>query len=515
MQRKKKKEGVALKYANAIISTLREPFLVLDEHFRVISVNRSFLINFKVSKKETIGQSFFVLGNGQWNVPALTQLLKKVLPHKTVVTDYEIEHDFETIGQRVMNLNIRQLRMPEKITETVLETAGRNLILLAIEDITDRKKIEKQLADAKARDEAILASTGDALMACDKEGQITLFNRMAETLTGFSATEVIGLRYDHFVKFVRESDETPINDFIAEAIQNGKATKMTNHTLLTRKDGSKTPVADSAAPIKDSNGVLVGCVVVFRDVTREREIDRAKTEFVSLASHQLKTPPTAVKWITEMLIEDDTGNLTKKQKKYLEDVYSKNEQMIKLVNSLLDVSRIELGTFSISPTLIDINSLIQSVVTELARETTDKKLHIQEKYSRQKPTVRADDRLIRMVFTNILTNAIQYTPPGGEISIEILLKRKGEASGEKKITKDSVVCMIADSGCGIPREQQGKIFTKLFRADNAQKNYTHGTGLGLYLVKMILDNIGGTIWFHSEENKGATFYIAIPLITKK
>lgn len=497
--------AAASRYANTIISTLREPFLVLDKDLRVISSNRSFYTNFRVAKEETVGRFLPKMGNGQWHIPRLIHLLKEILPKKKTVLDFEVEHNFEFLGRRIMKLNARRLRASKKLV-----VAGDELILLAIEDVTRERTATELLMEARDKDEAILASIGDAVMACDKNGLVVLFNRSAEVLTGYNAREVMGKRYNLALKFVRERDEKPSSDFIAEAIKTGHKTEMTNHTLLIRKDNSKIPVADSAAPIRSASGVLAGCVVVFRDVSHEREIDVAKTEFVSLAAHQLKNPPTAIKWLTEILLEDSEKNLTTTQKEQLGSVRLKNEQMISLINRLLDVSRIELGTFSVAPSLVDINLLVREVVKELGLVIKTKSLRVIEKYSETKLKISTDPNLLRMIIQNLLTNSVNYTPEKGRINIEVLLKRKGESFGQKTMAQNFVGFKFADTGYGIPKHQQSKIFTKLFRADNAKEKFANGTGLGLYIVKSIISKLGGDIWFESQENKGTIFFVVIP-----
>lgn len=326
-----------------------------------------------------------------------------------------------------------------------------------------------------------------------------LFNSVAETLTGFSVTEVIGHHYSQSLKLVKESDGKPGNDFITDAIKTGQKAKMANHTLLVTKDGRKIPVADSAAPVKNAQGEIMGCVVVFRDVTHEREVDRVKTEFVSLASHQLRTPLSTINWYAEMLLSGDAGQVNENQKKYLEEAYKASKRMVELVNALLNVSRLEMGTFVVEPEPTDIVEVAKACAKELKLQISEKKLVIREKYDPGIPSISADPKLLAIVFGNLLSNAVKYTPKGGSIKLSI-----SKANGQLSI-------VVADTGYGIPKNQQDKIFTKLFRADNIREQDTEGTGLGLYIVKAIIDHSGGKIWFESEVNKGTTFYVTLPL----
>ncbi|MBI5221907.1 MAG: PAS domain-containing protein, partial [Candidatus Magasanikbacteria bacterium] len=420
----------------------------------------------------------------------------------------------QIFNQMAENIQKGNASLAEKVKE---EEIGR----LAIGNILGDLEVAKsQLEEGKAKDEAILASIGDAVMACDKDGRIMLFNGVAQALTGFSSKEVIGNHYRQILHFIKESDQKPGNDFIAEAIQTGQGTKMANHTLLITKDGQKIPVADSAAPIKNAQGEIIGCVVVFREFTKEREVDKAKTEFVSLASHQLRTPLTSIGWYVEMLQSGDAGVLNDKQKKFLAEVYKGNKRMVELVNALLNVSRMELGTFVVEPEPTDVALLAQSVVDEQKPQIEAKKIKLSEKYAKNLPLFIADPKLLRMVFQNLLSNAVKYTPEKGKVALEIAISNadgKVSSTNYKLPTTNlsHILITVSDTGYGIPAAQQDKIFTKLFRADNVREKDTDGTGLGLYIVKAIVDHSGGKVWFESTENKGTTFYVTLPLAGMK
>jgi signal transduction histidine kinase len=251
------------------------------------------------------------------------------------------------------------------------------------------------------------------------------------------------------------------------------------------------------------DGKVIGTIKIFRDITDEREIDKAKTEFVSLASHQLRTPLSAVNWYAEMLLAGDAGEMNEKQKKYLNEVYRSNQRMVELVNALLDVSSLELGTFMIEPKSTDICKLAKDVIGEQKAEITAKKLSFSFLCKKRKVCMLVDPKHLRMVMQNILSNAVKYTPEGGKIIFSI-------SPADKK----NILLKVSDTGYGIPKHQQDKIFTKLFRADNVRDKDTNGTGLGLYIVKSIVENSGGKVWFKSsgeEGNKGTVFYVTLPL----
>jgi signal transduction histidine kinase len=252
------------------------------------------------------------------------------------------------------------------------------------------------------------------------------------------------------------------------------------------------------------NAKIVGAVEVFRDITKEKEIDKAKTEFVSLASHQLRTPLSTVNWYSEMLLTGDVGEVTADQKKYLEEIYNGNQRMVDLVNTLLDVSRIEMGTFLVEPKPTNIVNLAQSVIDEQKLQIDEKEIRLSTVFEKNIPVIQTDPKLLRMVIQNLLSNSVKYTPNAGRVEVSLFLD-----------TQKNVILKMSDTGYGIPKNQQDKIFTKLFRADNIIGKDTEGTGLGLYIAKSIVEQAGGKIYFDSKENKGTTFYVTLPLGKKR
>ncbi len=388
----------------------------------------------------------------------------------------------------------------------------------------------KVAGEAKAKDEAILSSIGDGMIATDQNARVIFMNEAAEKLIGWKREEVIGKLWFEVVPMEDDKGNTIPDDKrpIIQAIFHGKSTTTTTTTTTTtsiyyfvRKDKTKFPVAVTATPII-LNGKVIGAIGIYRDITHEKEIDKAKTEFVSLASHQLRTPLSTINWYTEMLLSGDAGEVNENQKKYLEEAYNASKRMVELVNSLLNVSRLEMGTFVVEPELTDVMALAKSVADELKLLADQKKISLKLSCVDNLPKIQADPKLLRMVLSNLLSNSVKYTPEKGEVKMDLSVVKGNGKVGNKQIPADSLLCTVADTGYGIPKSQQDKIFTKLFRADNVREKDAEGTGLGLYIVKSIIDHSNGMIWFESVENKpaspktasrggGTTFYVILPL----
>ena len=369
--------------------------------------------------------------------------------------------------------------------------------------LEDHKKDSETILKKKAVDEAILASIGDGLVVVDKEGRITYVNQAFEKMVGWTYKEVLGR---DFLKVVPREDEkgevVPFNERILNKVLSGEivVADLTNPFYYIRKDKSRFPTSSIVNSIV-LDGEIIGVVETFRDITKEKDIDKAKTEFVSLASHQLRTPLSTINWYTEMLLAGDVGKLNTDQERYLQEVYKGNQRMVSLVNALLSVSRMDLGTFVFEPAPTNIVALVQNVIDEQRFHIDNKKITLTTTVQPNLPLIQADAKLLSMVVQNLLSNSVKYTPLKGVIgiSLEVLAK------------EERFLLTIKDSGYGIPENQQGKIFTKLFRADNVREKDTEGTGLGLYIAKSIVDSSGGKIWFESTEQKGTTFYVALPL----
>jgi signal transduction histidine kinase len=231
-----------------------------------------------------------------------------------------------------------------------------------------------------------------------------------------------------------------------------------------------------------------------------RGLDAIKSNFISVAAHQLRTPLTCIKWTIDMILSDSLGPLTTKQRGFLMKGYESNERMIILVNDMLVADRAESDRMPYQFAPLQIVDLVNNVLYEVTAMASKKNITIEmAPLSAPLPHIIVDAEKIRAVIQNLLENAIKYTPNGGKINVAA------------SATPESIQVTIKDTGIGIPEEQQSNIFGRFFRAPNAIRIQTDGSGLGLFITKSIVERHGGKIWFESVQNQGTTFYFTLPI----
>jgi len=394
----------------------------------------------------------------------------------------------------------------------VIEVAGKKYLLNTARDITEKKQSEKALMAAKiqaeetaAQEEALLNSIGEGVVSIDVGGRIIFTNKVAQKIIGKTAWEMAGQPFERLLPLVDEKGERILKDKMPLQVALKKGETVAVSSLSTpyyfKPDGEVVPIALTATPVKLVKETI-GAIVVFRDVRLEKKVDRAKTEFVSLASHQLLTPLSAIKWYLELILSGDTGEVKGRLKDYLETAYKSTTRMGNLVNALLNVSRLEMGTFAVNPENIEISVLADTTLRDLAEKISHKSLTVKKDY-RPPQWLKADPNLMQIILQNLLSNSVKYTPENGKI----ILSLGGDG--------EDFLIQVSDTGLGIPDEDQPEVFTKLFRGKNIQEADPEGVGLGLYIVKSMVERLGGKIWFTSREGKGTTFFVTIPLAGMK
>jgi signal transduction histidine kinase len=237
------------------------------------------------------------------------------------------------------------------------------------------------------------------------------------------------------------------------------------------------------------------------------KVDHAKSEFVTLASHQLRTPISSIGWYSEMLLNGDAEKLGPNQEEYVQGIYESNRRLAAIVDAMLMVSSLDMGKVDVRPEPTDLRAMAHTLLRELRKKFEPKELVITEHFDENLPKLNVDPSLAKHILHNIFSNAIKYTPAKGTVTVSI-------AQSDTKLSprsRGSVLISVTDNGYGIPLADRKNVFAKMFRAGNIKSQDTDGTGLGLYIVKELLDRVGGSISFTSEENKGSTFVVQLPL----
>lgn len=366
-------------------------------------------------------------------------------------------------------------------------------------------EVEKMAIEReKEKSEAILQflkSIGDGVFAVDLDAKIIFMNKTAEELSGYSFEDANGKSYGDVFHFVLEKDPKASYDrFIEQVMKTGTVGKLPSRTLIVRRDGTTIPVSDSAAPIRDASGAIVGAIVVFQDDTKKRELDQLKESFISVAAHQLRTPLGSMRWSMELLLSGDVGRVPKLAREEINRLYENSQRMITLVNDLLNTSRID--NVSSKPELRpeDIAPLLREVVANVADEAKQRSVIIDLVLGEDPiSNVMIVRKNIFEALQNLVVNAVRYSDAGDSVTVWAK-----QIDGYVRVS-------VADTGIGIPKDQQSKLFSKFFRASNAVLKETDGSGLGLSVAKMFVEESGGNIRFESEEGQGTTFFVELPL----
>lgn len=341
----------------------------------------------------------------------------------------------------------------------------------------------------RARLAQILDSTSDGFLLLDEAARILAANRRAGDLLGFAPDKALGRELAQLLADHREADPA------AGQLE----------ALLGRMEGGgqgdlalavpRRTLNWSGQPTRDAAGTTLGLTLTLRDVTQEREVDRLKSDFVSFVTHQLRTPLSGIKWMLELARQEPEAPPIAD---YVDEAASAAERLIKMVNDLIDITRLESGKVTPRGTVADLWELTSSLRDDFKVALSEKDLRLTTSGDAEVPCVAADPALLHQAILNLISNAVKYTPAGGTIDIGI------ERDGAEVRWK------IRDSGIGIPQACQARLFQKFYRADNVYAIETEGTGLGLYLVRLIAEHFRGRVDCQSEEGAGSVFSITLP-----
>jgi two-component system cell cycle sensor histidine kinase PleC len=523
----KKSADEASEFAESVINTVREPLISLDQDLRVVTVSRSFYEVFKVKPEETVGQLIYDLGNKQWDIPKLRELLETILPQQATFDNYEVEHDFSAIGRRIMLLNARQI-------QRVL--GKERIILLAIEDITKRREIENGLEKTRKELEIIKTSEDEA-----REYAESLINTVREPLIALDQDfRVVSVSRSFYEVFKVKPEETvgqlifdlgnkqwdiPKLRELLETILPQKATfdnYEVEHNFATI---GRRIMLLNARQIHRVLGKERVILLAIEDITTRREIEtglekaheelkdlaaelkrtaRVKSEFLANMSHELRTPLNSINGFSEVLYDETFGALNAKQRQYVNNVLTSGKHLLLLINQILDMAKVEAGKMKLALSSLPMKSLLNDISMLVADMVSKKKIEMLLEIAPDLPSIEADELKVKEIIYNLLSNAVKFTPEGGKIGM-----RAKKAASEIEI-------VVWDTGVGIAPENMLKIFEGFFRVDTPYSRVTEGTGLGLPLSKKLVELHGGKLSVESAGlNKGTLVRFTLPIVSRK
>lgn len=463
----------------------------LDKEFNFIAVNSAFCLNNGRTQEELLGNNYFAFFPSDEN---------RLLFEKIIETGEQVE--FKEKPLILKNQPWREITYWDWKLIPIKNTSANGLVISLV-DVSEHVKLEnelklhgkkaEQIASELKKVQTAVENASDIIFITDEKGKIIYINKAVKEILGYKQTELIGRRPNFWL------EEMP-NKFFAQMWNSIYFEKkpFAGEIQDRKKDGDIFMAEIRIAPVLDKNGQILSFVAIERDVTEARRLDMAKTEFISLATHQLRTPITSVGLTTEMLLNDLAGKISKESEEYLDEIMTSVKKMSDMIDLFLNVSRIEMKTFEIVPRPQNIVQIIDENIKLVAHQCKAKELDLQKNISEDLPIINADPKVLDIALENLLTNAIKYTPSKGAITVE----------AEKY--RGSIVIKVSDTGYGISKKDQAKIFEKLYRTENTSLK-AEGVGLGLFLTKALIEQSGGKIWVESERNRGSTFFISIPL----
>ncbi len=342
-------------------------------------------------------------------------------------------------------------------------------------------------------------------------GSVSYANPAAEQLLGISLEHLVGTPLDRHLQMPTDIDSAgqtmvPWNFVVIRALS--EETVKTQETLVKRPDGSSVITLCSSAPLFSEKDVLTGAVLVFQDISAQKELEQLKNEFIAMASHELRSPITAIQGFAELLQTDDAqvhASATARRKRALQQIIKQSHHLTTLIEEMLDLTRIEQARFTMNRTPQNVFKILSDVVESFVMTNNDHhiQLKIEELETSQTFVSNLDEKRMVQVFSNVMSNAIKYSPVGSVIEVGLRATSKSYAPKE-------VLVWMKDRGIGIPASELPRIFQRFHRVGSLDPSI-NGLGIGLYLVKEIVNHHEGHVWVESIEGQGSTFYIQLPL----
>jgi PAS domain S-box-containing protein len=419
----------------------------------------------------------------------------------------ELEREIAQRREAEEKLRHAQVDLERRVEERTRDLAAANLHLQS--EVAERKRAQQELHREREWFRVTLASIGDAVVVTDTEGRINFYNQVARDLTGWSDA-VYGKTLTESFQIVNEQTRQPVADPVVEVLASGQLMGLANHTVLIAADGTERPIEDSAAPIRDENGDVLGVVLVFRDDTLRRtaetsllEADRRKDQFLAMLGHELRNPLAALSGASQVL---EAGQLPPEDAVEMQAIIRRQTlHMTRLIDDLLEVSRVSLGKLKLQLAPCELVATVRSTCADFQHQAADAQIHLNVDLPTQAVVVEADETRFAQILINLLQNATKFTPTDGSVTVSL---RADQQSGEAELT-------VSDTGIGLEPDLLPHIFEPFQQTNRRAQHGKDGLGLGLALVAGLIKLHGGTVSAHSQgSGQGSQFTVRLPLLDK-
>ncbi|MEK7720213.1 MAG: CheR family methyltransferase [Bacteroidota bacterium] len=525
-------------YYEAILSTVQEPMLILDKEIRIKSANKSFYKIFHVTEDECIGISLYNLGNNQWNIPRLRELLEEIVPKNIRFHNFEVEHTFPVIGRRIMLLNahriIQQSKNEELIVLTIIDITEVRSLAIELQ-VKETKSLEKQLEVEKKALKLIEDSNkryNMMLMHSPFAFAILKGKEMVISLANDSIKEIWGkgkrIEGKPLIKILPEIKDGPVPALLDNVFTTGIPFQGHEFLMpLVRKEKLENVYFNMVyQPYQEADETISGVTIIAYEVTThviaKEELIKAKInaekktliaedamnskqQFLSNMSHEIRTPMNSIIGFTKVLLRTD---LSAKQKEYLNAIKISGDTLIELINDILDLAKVDSGKMIFEQTPFKMLASVSAILHLFEKKIQEKNSELVREYDHRIPEVLLGDSLrLRQIIMNLMSNAVKFTS-GGKITVRVRMLKEDE----EKVT---IEFGIEDTGIGIPENKLEKIFENFQQASASISKMYGGTGLGLAIVKQLVESQGGSIGVKSQTDKGSTFSFILSFLKTK
>lgn len=475
-----------------LVDSLPDAIVIVDVSARIVSMNVHAERLFGYRRSELIGHTVEVL------VPERERAGRLASRSQSLAQAGEPS---VPSGTQLNGLRKDSTEFPMEITSCPLHTEEGPMVMNAVRDLTDRRKAEQKFRD-------LLESAPDAMVIVDSLGSIVLVNTQAERLFGYRRDELLGKRIEILVPARSRAAHVGFRSRYFDH-PHPRAMGVGLDLYGRRKDGTEFPVEVSLGPLDTEEGPLVSSAI--RDVTERRKVEqrlqsanRMKSEFLANMSHELRTPLNGIIGFSEFLHDERPGTLNPKQKEYINDILMSGRHLLQLINDILDLSKVEAGRMELFPERFELAQAIDEVCTAISPLAAKGGIEVDCPSAGRRFDVELDRQKLKQVLLNLLSNAVKFTPSGGRIAIAHAVD-----------ADDWLEISVEDSGIGIKPEHLGQLFVEFQQIDSGTSRRYGGTGLGLALVKRIVELQGGTITVESQPGSGSVFTVRLPRHTSK